>query len=354
MLKLDLPATRAVEDELESELLDIEEVEEVEEDEDFDDAIDDNLELLILEAEDAELDLETLEPEFNTNSEISRYLHDINKFPRLSQEEEVELAKLIKAAKESTDPAIVFDGKQARDKFINSNYKLVVAIAKMYRHSCNGSITFFDLIQSGNLGLMHAVDRFDYTKGWKFSTYATWWIKQRIRRDIQDVGQAIRVPVHVQDWLSKIHKLELAANRQLTVDELADATGLTTAKVEKFLRIRAEMPMIYLDKIVNTEDSEASLLDVIASDIDSPEDIYKKQATEDRLREIMINRLTDRELYILSRRFGLINEKAVTLETIAMELGVTRERIRQIEAIALRKLRSDKIQRELKAMLKLR
>lgn len=340
MLNLDLPATRLMEAEVEKELEDDFETEE-ELDEDF-----------VAElAEDVDLETD-LTVEFKSSDEISRYLADIHKFPRLTQNEEVELAKAILAGKQSTDPKVISAGMQAREKFINANYKLVVAVAKQYKYSCTASLTFMDLIQSGNLGLMHAVDRFDYTKGWKFSTYATWWVKQRIRREIQDNANVIRVPVHVQDWLSKIHKLELQAGRDLSPAELVEALNITLTKAEWFLQIRANMPLVYLDRIVATEDSEASLLDVIPSHVLSPAQVYDDEERETYLMTVLNDKLTDREFYIVMERFGFIDDKPKSLEVLGKALGLTRERVRQIESRALQKLKRLNLQHEFRRLLK--
>ena len=147
---------------------------------------------------------------------------------------------------------------------------------------------------------MYAVDRFDYTRGLKFSTFATWWIQQRIRRDIQDVNNIIRIPVHVQDTLSKIRRLELSTNHRLSTEELGELMGMTTAKIERLLQIRNNMSIVYLDQLITSDngDGEASLLDVLESDTLSPADIFKQAELTDYLYAVMSTRLTDRELFI--------------------------------------------------------
>lgn len=328
--------------------------------------LDDDIDLLVID--DLEIDnLQETEPEFIRSSEVSRYLRDISQFPRISKEEELELAKSIKAGvtakKElaaSTNPDeiillqnLISVGEKARETFINANYKLVVAIAKHFLYACNSTLTFLDLIQVGNLGLMYAVDRFDYTRGLKFSTFATWWIQQRIRRDIQDVNNIIRIPVHVQDTLSKIRRLELSTNHRLSTEELGELMGMTTAKIERLLQIRNNMSIVYLDQLITSDngDGEASLLDVLESDTLSPADIFKQAELTDYLYAVMSTRLTDRELYILLERFGFLDDKPKTLESLGQTLNITRERVRQLEFNALRKLKTKRIKNELRVLL---
>ncbi len=316
-----------------------------------------------LDISDEDLDPEVgldLEPEFLqvANDEIGRYLEEINQFPRLTPEQEIDLAKQIEAgvnAKKmlTEDNAadllpIIKAGEKAREKFINSNYKLVVSIAKRFHHPSLSTLTFLDLVQIGNLGLMYAVDRFDYTRGLKFSTFATWWIKQRIRRDIQDLTHMIRIPVHVQEWLNRIHRLE-KANMAISPEELAETLNLTVEKVTKLLQIRSEMGTISLDQIVPKEDSESSLFELLPSDVKSPAELQRRQEFEQYLLDVLTTTLTDRELYIVMQRFGFIDGEAKTLEAIASDFNITRERVRQVEEKALKKLRAPRIQKELRA-----
>lgn len=307
---------------------------------------------------DAELDIEIdlkmpIESDYRSG-ELSQYIHDIEQYKLISQDEEIELAKLICAGKESTDPAIIAAGLQAREKFINANYRLVIAIAKNYRNSCSPAITFLDLIQVGNMGLMKSVDRFDYTKGLKFSTYATWWIRQHIKRDILNNAHTIRVPVHIQEWLSKITRLE-HQHGDLTPIELAELLGLSEHKVMKLLHVRDDMKMVYLDRDIPTaDDSLTPLLEMIPSEILPPDLAHKLEERDQYLYDLMDSKLTDREFYILAKRFGLVDDKPATLEMVGQELGITRERVRQVEEKALRKLKTDKIRTQLKEVFGIR
>jgi RNA polymerase primary sigma factor len=302
-------------------------------------------------------------------SEISRYLSDISVFPRLTQEEEIELAKLIeagveaKAKIEANDKAempssselynIVATGQNARDKFINANYKLVVSIAKKYMHATNPGLTFLDLIQNGNLGLMKSVDRFDYTKGFKFSTFATWWIRQSIMREILNTATTIRIPVHLQEWISRLNRLE-HANPKITIEEIAKELDVTVDKVMHFIQVRDTMYVTSLDHVVKTPDSDSTLLELIVGDSLPPDTVHNLEQRELGLLNLMADKLTDREFYVISRRYGLLGETAGTLEVIGAEVGVTRERVRQIEAKVLKKLRLPNNQEYLKDLLTLK
>ena len=310
----------------------------------LDDLIEDDTDL-----DTEELDIATIlktEPNRNLLPHLSSYLAEIARFPRISNEEEIALAKIMAA---TDTPAEV--KQAAREKFINANYKLVVSIAKRYTKSCNAGITFLDLIQSGNLGLMKSVDRFDYTKGIKFSTFATWWIRQSITRDLLNMSHTIRIPVHLQEQVSKIFRLQREAGRDLSPEELMEALDLTANQIQRILHVRDTMQIASLDRLVVNEDSSTSLLELIADGSLSPDEVHTLEEREQGLVDIMGDRLTDREFYILVRRFGLRDNKPVTLEHLGNELGVTRERIRQIEAKALRKLRTPRVQARLRDLL---
>ncbi|MBQ2723333.1 MAG: RNA polymerase sigma factor RpoD [Clostridia bacterium] len=269
---------------------------------------------------------------------VRMYLRDIGRVPLLSSEEEMELAKRISLGDE-----------EAKQKMCEANLRLVVAIAKRY----NGrGMLFLDLIQEGNLGLMKAVDKFDYTKGFKFSTYATWWIRQAITRAIADQARTIRIPVHM---VETIHR-QVRAQRQLlqelgrepTPQEIADFMGITVEKVVEIQKI-AQDPISLETPIGEEEDSH--LVDFI-EDTQSvtPSDV----AAQTMLREQLItalHKLNPREEKVLRLRYGIDDGKQRTLEEVGNEFDVTRERIRQIEAKALRKLRTPSKSKKLRDYL---
>jgi RNA polymerase primary sigma factor len=254
------------------------------------------------------------------------YLKDIGKIPLLSPERELYLAE-----------QIALGNKAAKDELIEANLRLVVSIAK--RHVGKG-MYFLDLIQEGNLGLIKAVEKFDYSKGYKFSTYATWWIRQAITRAIADQARTIRIPVHMVETIHKVSRtarqLLQDLGREPTTDEIAEKLGITADKVREIMKI-AQDPVSLETPIGEEEDSH---LGDFVEDMDSP--APSDSASYSLLREQLCNilhTLTPREEQVIKLRFGLEDGRPRTLEEVGKQFQITRERIRQIEAKALRKLR---------------
>lgn len=264
----------------------------------------------------------------NTSNAMKMYLKEIEEYPMLSAKEEVELAK-----------AIIDSSEEAKEKFINANYRLVVSIAKRYRKE---SVDMLDLIQAGNIGLIKAVEKYDYKKGFKFSTYATWWIKQSITRYIDDCENTIRIPVHLHQRINfvKRKKQELAnvLQREPSMEELAEVCELEVDKVLDILK--RDKNIVSLDTPIK-EDEDCSLVEFIPSDAHFG-DVVIHEVEQNNLREKIdevLTDLSDQEQQVLRMRFGLDDDTPKTLEEIGKVFGVTRERIRQIEAKAIRKLR---------------
>ncbi len=293
-----------------------------------------------LEREDPEekhIDLSVSE-NINIDDHVRMYLKEIGKVPLLSAEEEIALAKRIEAGDE-----------EAKRKLAEANLRLVVSIAKKY---VGRGMLFLDLIQEGNLGLIKAVEKFDYRKGYKFSTYATWWIRQAITRAIADQARTIRIPVHMVETINKLirvsRQLLQELGREPTDDELAKEMQMPVEKVRETRKI-AQEPVSLETPIGEEEDSH--LGDFIPDeDIPAPADAAAFSLLKDQLNEVL-NTLTDREKEVLKLRFGLKDGKARTLEEVGSQFEVTRERIRQIEAKALRKLRHPSRSKKLKDYL---
>lgn len=258
---------------------------------------------------------------------VKVYLREIGKYPLLSVNEEIELAKKIQKG-----------DAQARKKLLECNLRLVVSIAKRYT---GRGMSFLDAIQEGNIGLMKAVDKFDYTKGFKFSTYATWWIKQAITRAIADQSRTIRLPVHVVELLLKIKRYKqdyfMEHGREARNEDIADFFGLTLAKVEELSRYEQNTNTISLDTPIG-EGEESLLLDYIPDTGLTPNDSVSQLALKESLDKVL-KTLNERERDIIKMRFGLGGNTPLTLEEIGKVMNVTRERIRQIELKALRKLK---------------
>ncbi len=288
-----------------------------------------------LELED--LDLE-LGDEIAIDDPVRMYLKEIGKIPLLSAEEEVELAKRMEQG-----------DMEAKRKLIESNLRLVVSIAKKY---IGRGMLFLDLIQEGNLGLIRAVEKFDYRKGYKFSTYATWWIRQAITRAIADQARTIRIPVHMVETINKLQRvsrqLVQELGREPTIEEIAEAMEMPPEKVEEIMKV-AQDPVSLETPIGEEEDSH--LGDFIEDKIiPSPSEAAAKQLLKEQL-EAVLNTLSKREREVLKLRFGLEDGRPSTLEEVGKRFGVTRERIRQIESKALRKLRHPTRSKKLKDFL---
>ena len=280
--------------------------------------------------EDLEITAENVD-QFADDS-VRLYLREIGKIPLLSNEEEVDLAY-----------RIVKGEKKAKDKMVEANMRLVVSIAK--RYSGRG-LDFLDLIQEGNTGLLRAVGKFDPDKGFKFSTYATWWIRQAITRAIADQARTIRIPVHMVETINKVlratRKLTNELNREPSVEEIAKEMGMEPEKVDYVMKIKQDIAS--LDATVGRDgDDEDSVLGDFIEDEGrvSPEDAAAAQMLKEQIAEILSS-LSEREQKVVKLRFGIGGGRPHTLEEVGAEFSVTRERIRQIEAKALSKLRKHK------------
>ncbi len=271
----------------------------------------------------------------NIDDPVRMYLREIGRIPLLTYDEELELAKRVLEGDE-----------EAKQKLVESNLRLVVSIAKKY---VGRGMLFLDLIQEGNMGLIKAVEKFDYTKGFKFSTYATWWIRQAITRAIADQARTIRIPVHMVETINKLirtsrHLLQ-QMGREPTPEEIAKEMEIPVEKVMEIQKI-AQDP-VSLETPIGEED-DSHLGDFIQDDDSpAPQDAAAYTMLKEQLEEVM-NTLTPREAKVLKLRFGLEDGKARTLEEVGKEFMVTRERIRQIEAKALRKLRHPSRSKKLK------
>lgn len=271
---------------------------------------------------------------------VRLYLREIGKIPLLTAEEELALAQ-----------RVVSGEKRAKDKMAEANMRLVVSIAKRY---VGRGLDLLDLIQEGNTGLLRAVEKFDPDKGFKFSTYATWWIRQAITRAIADQARTIRIPVHMVETINKLlrtqRRLTQELNREPTNDEIAKEMEIDVDKVEHIMKIKQDISS--LDASVRDDEEDSVLGDFIEDeDSVSPEEAATGQLLKEHVKD-MLGALTEREQKILKLRFGLEDGKSHTLEEVGQEFSVTRERIRQIEAKALAKLRKHKDARKLHDYIK--
>ncbi len=271
---------------------------------------------------------------------VRLYLREIGKIPLLNAEEELALAQ-----------RVVAGDKDAKDKMAEANMRLVVSIAKRY---VGRGLDLLDLIQEGNTGLLRAVEKFDPDKGFKFSTYATWWIRQAITRAIADQARTIRIPVHMVETINKLlrtqRRLTQELNREPTNEEIASAMEIEVDKVEHIMKIKQDISS--LDASIRDDEEESVLADFIEDeDTISPEESATNQLLKEQVKD-MLAALTEREQKIIKLRFGLEDGKQHTLEEVGQEFSVTRERIRQIEAKALAKLRKHKDARKLHDYIK--
>lgn len=300
----------------------------------------------------------------DTDDTIGLYLKEVSRVPLLNAEEEVDLAQRIergRMAREELARAnvnvrrrmelrkLIEDGWAAREHLITANSRLVISVAKKYM---GRGVPFLDLIQEGNIGLIRATKKFDYRRGHKFSTYATWWIRQAVTRAIADQGRTIRVPVHMGDQINKLlrvqHQLTQKLGREPSVEELALSLDVPPKKVENMIQV-ARRP---LSLETPTDDEEDSVLGDFIEDDEAPppDDTATYNLLREHLEEVL-DSLPPREVRILQLRYGLLDGQAYTLEEVGRKMGVTRERVRQIEAQALSRLRHPTIRRKLRDYL---
>ena len=346
---------------LEEDDFDEEDEKDVEEDEP------DDLSLSELDVEEEELiNIETIASSVKIDDPVRMYLKEIGQIPLLNHEDEQKYAVRVSNGRYAKEQLEAYEANAielsdedleelkntleiaqwAKNKLVEANYRLVVSIAKRY---VGRGLLFLDLIQEGNMGLMRAVDKFDYEKGFKFSTYATWWIRQAITRAVADQARTIRIPVHMVETINKMIRIQRQLiqdlGREPSIDEIAEKMGITPEKVQNIQRIAKEP--ISLEAHVG-EEEDSSLGDFISDpNALTPHEFMLQEMVKQTLDEVL-ETLTDREEKVLRLRYGLFDGKNHTLEEVGREFGVTRERIRQIEAKALRKLRSPSRQNKLK------
>jgi RNA polymerase primary sigma factor len=312
-----------------------------------------------------EADDEAVLSSLDADDTVGLYLKEVGRVPLLTAEQEVSLAKRIERGRRAREVMAgsavsakrrrelqlhIEDGWAAREHLITANSRLVISVAKKYM---GRGVPFLDLIQEGNIGLIRAAKKFDYRRGHKFSTYATWWIRQAVTRAIADQGRTIRVPVHMGDQINKLlrisHQLTQRLGRDPSTDELADALTVTPKKVENMIQV-ARRP---LSLETPTDEEEDSVLGDFIEDEESP--APAETVTQSLLREHLqevLNTLPPREVRILQLRYGLLDGQSYTLEEVGRKMGVTRERVRQIEAQALSRLRHPSHRRRLSDYLR--
>ena len=345
--------------------LDDEDEEEEEIDIDFD-----QLSLSSLEIEDIKeeelLNIESLPSSIKVDDPVRMYLKEIGRIPLLNSAEEIDYAIRVNNGRMATEQLeeaekdgyeipeadrlqldqLIDDAQYAKNRLVEANYRLVVSIAKRY---VGRGMLFLDLIQEGNMGLMRAVDKFDHEKGFKFSTYATWWIRQAITRAVADQARTIRIPVHMVETINKLVRIQRQLvqelSREPSPEEIGERMGITAERVQAIQKIAQEP--ISLEAPVG-EEEDSSLGDFISDPTALNPYEYTVQEMVKRTLDEVLETLTDREEKVLRLRYGLLDGKTHTLEEVGKEFGVTRERIRQIESKALRKLRQPSRQKKLK------
>jgi len=300
----------------------------------------------------------------DTDDTIGLYLKEVSRVPLLTAEEEVDLSQRIERGRMSREElaigkvsnkrrpelrSLIEDGWDAREHLVTANSRLVISVAKKYM---SRGVPFLDLIQEGNIGLIRATKKFDYRRGHKFSTYATWWIRQAVTRAIADQGRTIRVPVHMGDQINKLlrtqHQLTQKLGRDPSVEELAIALDVLPKKVENMIQV-SRRPLSLETPTDNEDDSV--LGDFIEdNEIPAPDETATYNLLREHL-ELVMDSLPPREVRILQLRYGLLDGQAYTLEEVGRKMGVTRERVRQIEAQALSRLRHPTIKRKLRDYL---
>ena len=297
---------------------------------------------------------------FDPKDPVSLYFREVNKVPLLSHEEEISLAKRIEAGRnaratiakgsvsekrEAELKRLIDDGWAAREHLITANFRLVISVAKKY---LGRGVPFLDLIQDGNIGLIRATKKFDYRRGHRFSTYATWWIRQAISRGVADHGRTIRLPVHLGDQINRLwretHRLTQELGREATTEEIADELELEPKKVEELMKF-AQRPLSL--ELPSNDDEDNELADYTPDEIiPPPVDTVNEKIMQEHVNRIL-GTLPPREARILQLRYGLLDGQSRTLGEVGRKMGVTRERVRQIEAQALRRLRQPNLRREL-------
>lgn len=327
---------------------------------DDEDALPDDIDIFVEEDE-----VEADESSFVDDS-VQLYLHEIGQVPLLKADEEYVLAQQVAEGQNacerlhneeysSGEERFLLErrialAEDARRKLIQANLRLVVSVAKKY---IGRSMSFMDLVQEGNIGLMRAVEKFDYSRGNRFSTYATWWIRQAVTRALAEQSRLIRLPVHLSDSIMRlrrvVHSLEQNLEREPTYEEIAQALGMSLRKVKRLMRASAQP--ISLEQPVKSNDREGRIVEMLADEnLDSPIEIAAQHMLKSELTTVL-NDLPERERNILLLRYGLEDGKRRTLEEVGVAFGITRERTRQIEADALRRLRHPSVGKRLQGYL---